>query len=122
MLFRSEDPDSPGPLPLPDKPSATAPPQAPTPHPSARDPLADPLAEPLSALLGTGLALLTLTVPLLAVLGEGRTPATGRSLTPQAAGQVLLGTRPLRPGGPKQGQTRSERIDNGAAAGGPTRP
>lgn len=69
----SEDPDSPGPHARAGSPPATPRPPAPAP-----DRLNDPLAEPVAALLGTALALLSLAVPLLAVLAEGRADATGR--------------------------------------------
>lgn len=74
----TEDPDSPGPH---TRSSLSAAPPSPNEHPpeSGAERLNDPLAEPLAALLGTALALLTLAVPLLAVLAEGKADATGRA-------------------------------------------
>ena len=73
----SEDPDSPGPHARAGSPPAS-PPATPRPAAPFPDRLNDPLAEPVAALLGTALALLSLAVPLLAVLAEGRAEATGR--------------------------------------------
>ena len=74
----SEDPDSPGPHARAGSPPAP-PPATHRPPVPATDRLSDPLAEPVAALLGTALALLSLAVPLLAVLAEGRADATGRA-------------------------------------------
>lgn len=74
----AEDPDSPVPR-LPPVPPAAVPAPSERALPAGFERLSDPLAEPMAALLGTILALLTLAVPVLAVLGEARADATNRS-------------------------------------------
>lgn len=87
----SEDPDSPGRTALhagicsavQPPGDSLAPPAAP-----GRDSLSDPLAEPLAAVLGAGLAFLSLLVPLFTVLSDRREPETGRR-DPAAPALVL---------------------------------
>lgn len=109
----SEDPDSPGPKPR-SVPSSVTQAKASASPSADREPLADPLAEPVAALLGTALALLTLTVPLLAVLGEGRGEPSSGSTTPETSRLVVLG-----PIGSRLG---SKRVDHRTPAGGSPRP
>ena len=91
-----EDPDSPGLHPR-SAPTPIAPVKAAGATPSHREPLSDPLAEPVAALLGAALALLTLMVPLLAVLGEGRGESTSSPATPETPRVVVRGAEGINP-------------------------
>jgi hypothetical protein len=99
-----EEPDSPGPNPPhPEAPPTARPEPAPVGSRAAPDDVAlgNPLAEPVAALLGAGLAVLTLLVPLFTVLSDRREPQTGQR---EAAPAVLV--------------LRSEGIDSRADGGG----
>lgn len=90
----AEDPDSPGPETLKEFRGV------------------DPWAEPMAGLLGTALAVLSLGVPLLAVLGEGQDALTRPAYTLE---RLHLERTDHQAGD-------LERIHHGSATGGTTRP